>query len=42
MDDYINNIQNIVHQLEDIDITIDDSWLVSIILDGLSDEYEPF
>jgi hypothetical protein len=42
MDDYINKIQNIAHQLEDIDLIIDDSWLVSIILGGLSDEYEPY
>jgi hypothetical protein len=41
MDDYINKIQN-THQLEDIDVIIDDSWLVSIILGGLSDEYEPY
>jgi hypothetical protein len=42
MDDYINKIRNIAHQLQDIDVTIDDSWLVSIILGGLSDEYEPY
>jgi hypothetical protein len=42
MDDYINKIQNIAHQLEDIDVTIDDSWLVSIILGGLSNKYEPY
>jgi hypothetical protein len=42
MDDYINKIQNIAHQLEDIDVTIDDISLVSIILGGLSDEYEPY
>jgi hypothetical protein len=34
MDDYLNKIQNIAHQLGDIDVTIDDSWLVSIILGG--------
>jgi hypothetical protein len=38
MDDYFNKIQNIAHQLEDIDVTIDDNWLVSIILGGLSDD----
>jgi hypothetical protein len=42
MDDYINNIQNIAHQLDDIDLKIDDSWLVPIILGGLSDVYEPY
>jgi hypothetical protein len=42
MDYYINKIQNIAHQLEDIDVTIDDSWLVPIILGGLSDKYEPY
>jgi hypothetical protein len=42
MDDYINKTLNLAHQLEDIDVTRDDSWLVSIILGGLSDEYESY
>jgi hypothetical protein len=42
MDDYINKIQNIAHQLDEITVKIDDSWLASIILGGLSDVYEPY
>jgi hypothetical protein len=42
MDYYINKLQNIAHQLDDIDVKIDDSWLVSIILGGVSDVYEPY
>lgn len=42
MHDYILKVKNLCQELEDIDAEVSDDWQVSIILSGLTPEYDSF